>query len=233
MSKMTPIEALQAICDAHKFNTASLLPHQVHEIAQSALDAYQSEGPSDGDVELAAKDKAEPAAFVPISVEMPPNRCYVTLGFADESTCARFTRKIVRHGKLYAAPPAERARMSDIDKRILAAFRAVGTWAGPNLTLAIERELGATVFTDNGDDIEARMSYAAEHACPTCGGSGHKDDVTVVGETIDILASYLDDGGHHGEADNVRNGTDLESYEIEFRLIDWILHHCKASSTGG
>ena len=34
-----------------------------------------------------------------------------------------------------------------------------------------------------------------------------------------VLAMCLDDWGHPTEADNVRNGEDLESYEIEFRLI--------------
>lgn len=36
---------------------------------------------------------------------------------------------------------------------------------------------GSVCFTDNGDDIEQRMSEHAENACPYCGGSGHKDDV--------------------------------------------------------
>lgn len=42
----------------------------------------------------------------------------------------------------------------------------------------------------------------------------------------DLLSSYLDDGGHHTEAHNVRNAIDLESYENEMRLIDWMLRHC-------
>lgn len=66
--------------------------------------------------------------------------------------------------------------------------------------------------------------------CYKCGKQAREkaEPVAIEGERVDLLASYLDDGGHHGEADNVRNGTDLESYEVEFRLIDWILRHCKA-----
>lgn len=40
-----------------------------------------------------------------------------------------------------------------------------------------------------------------------------------------LLSSYLDDGGWHTEAENVRNGVDLESYENELSLIDWLLRH--------
>lgn len=54
------------------------------------------------------------------------------------------------------------------------------------------------------------------------------EPVAIEGERFSLLASYLDDGGWHDEASNVRNGVDLESYEVEFRLIDWILRHCKA-----
>jgi hypothetical protein len=43
------------------------------------------------------------------------------------------------------------------------------------------------------------------------------------------LASYLDDGGWHDEAANVRNGIDLESYETDLRLIDWLRRHTHLS----
>lgn len=43
--------------------------------------------------------------------------------------------------------------------------------------LGEQREAQGAVFTDNGDEIEARLKYDAEHSCPACGGSGHKDDV--------------------------------------------------------
>lgn len=44
-------------------------------------------------------------------------------------------------------------------------------------------------------------------------------------EKMTLLSSYLDDGGWHTEAENVRNGVDLESYENELSLIDWLLRH--------
>jgi hypothetical protein len=50
-------------------------------------------------------------------------------------------------------------------------------------------------------------------------------------KTSDLLSSYLDDGGHHTEAHNVRNAIDLESYENEMRLIDWMLRHCVKRSS--
>lgn len=47
-------------------------------------------------------------------------------------------------------------------------------------TLLSQRQTrGAQVmFADNGEDIERRVAEHAENACPYCGGSGHKDDVT-------------------------------------------------------
>ena len=45
----------------------------------------------------------------------------------------------------------------------------------------------------------------------------------------ELLAFYLDDGGWHTEAENVRNGIDLESYENELRLIDWLRRHAHLS----
>jgi hypothetical protein len=45
-----------------------------------------------------------------------------------------------------------------------------------------------------------------------------------------LLASYLDDGGWHAEAENVRKGIDLESYENELQLIDWLRRHATSSS---
>jgi hypothetical protein len=41
----------------------------------------------------------------------------------------------------------------------------------------------------------------------------------------DLLAMYLDDGGWHTEASNVREGIDLESYENELKLIKWMRRH--------
>ena len=41
----------------------------------------------------------------------------------------------------------------------------------------------------------------------------------------ELLASYLDDGGWHCEAENVREEIDLESYENELQLIDWLRRH--------
>jgi hypothetical protein len=55
---MTPIKALQAICDAHKFNIASLPPHQVHEIAQSAITRHLSQPAERGE----AQEKAGPVS---------------------------------------------------------------------------------------------------------------------------------------------------------------------------
>lgn len=52
-------------------------------------------------------------------------------------------------------------------------------------------------------------------------------------KTMTLLASYLDDGGWHIEADNVRNGVDLESYENETRLIDWITRHLSQPAERG
>lgn len=43
--------------------------------------------------------------------------------------------------------------------------------------------------------------------------------------TLTLLSSYLDDGGWHTEAENVRNGVDLKSYENEIRLIAWLNRH--------
>jgi hypothetical protein len=42
---------------------------------------------------------------------------------------------------------------------------------------AIDSLLSKTMFADNGEDIERRMTEHAENACPYCGGSGHKGDV--------------------------------------------------------
>ncbi|MBN5158824.1 MULTISPECIES: hypothetical protein [unclassified Stenotrophomonas] len=39
----------------------------------------------------------------------------------------------------------------------------------------------------------------------------------------ELLASCLDEWGHHQEAENVREGEDLESYEFELRVIDQLL----------
>ena len=39
----------------------------------------------------------------------------------------------------------------------------------------------------------------------------------------ELLASCLDEWGHHQEAENVREGEDLESYEFELRLIGQLL----------
>ncbi|HFT6977404.1 hypothetical protein I5V28_16095 [Stenotrophomonas maltophilia] len=39
----------------------------------------------------------------------------------------------------------------------------------------------------------------------------------------ELLASCLDEWGHHQEAENVREGEDLESYELELRLIGQLL----------
>lgn len=39
----------------------------------------------------------------------------------------------------------------------------------------------------------------------------------------ELLASCLDEWGHHREADNVREGEDLESYEFELRVIRQLL----------
>lgn len=39
----------------------------------------------------------------------------------------------------------------------------------------------------------------------------------------ELLANCLDEWGHHQEAENVREGEDLESYEFELRLIGQLL----------
>lgn len=39
----------------------------------------------------------------------------------------------------------------------------------------------------------------------------------------ELLASCLDEWGHPCEAENIREGEDLESYESEFRLISQLL----------
>ncbi len=39
----------------------------------------------------------------------------------------------------------------------------------------------------------------------------------------ELLASCLDEWGHHQEAENVREGEDLQSYELELRLIGQLL----------
>lgn len=39
----------------------------------------------------------------------------------------------------------------------------------------------------------------------------------------ELLASCLDEWGHRQEAENVREGEDLESYEFELRLIGQLL----------
>lgn len=39
----------------------------------------------------------------------------------------------------------------------------------------------------------------------------------------DLLASCLNEWGHHQEAGNVRDGDDLESYEFELRVIGQLL----------
>ena len=52
-------------------------------------------------------------------------------------------------------------------------------------------------------------------------------------KTMTLLASYLDDGGWHTEAENVRNGVDLESYENEIRLIGWITRHLSQPAERG
>lgn len=39
----------------------------------------------------------------------------------------------------------------------------------------------------------------------------------------ELQASCLDEWGHHQEAENVRGGEDLESYELELRLIGQLL----------
>ncbi|WP_447898033.1 hypothetical protein [Stenotrophomonas sepilia] len=39
----------------------------------------------------------------------------------------------------------------------------------------------------------------------------------------ELLASCLDEWGHHQESENVREGEDLESYEFELRLIGQLL----------
>ena len=43
-----------------------------------------------------------------------------------------------------------------------------------------------------------------------------------------LLSSYLCDGGWHTEANNVLEGVDLDSYENELSLIDWLLRHVPA-----
>lgn len=39
----------------------------------------------------------------------------------------------------------------------------------------------------------------------------------------ELLASCLDEWGHHQEAENVREGEDVESYEFELRVIGQLL----------
>jgi hypothetical protein len=41
----------------------------------------------------------------------------------------------------------------------------------------------------------------------------------------ELLARYLGDQGAYTEAENVREGIDLESYGNELRLIDWLRRH--------
>ncbi|MHC1658234.1 hypothetical protein ACODUN_14430 [Stenotrophomonas riyadhensis] len=48
----------------------------------------------------------------------------------------------------------------------------------------------------------------------------------------DLLASCLDEWGHHQEADNVREGEDLESYELELRIIGQLLRFGVETGSG-
>lgn len=39
-------------------------------------------------------------------------------------------------------------------------------------------------FADKAEDIEARLQYELENSCPSCGGSGHKDDCATDAEPV-------------------------------------------------
>lgn len=39
-------------------------------------------------------------------------------------------------------------------------------------------------FADTAEDIEARLQYQLENSCPSCGGSGHKDDCATDAEPV-------------------------------------------------
>lgn len=63
------------------------------------------------------------------------------------SAVANFDRKIK---PIYPISDAKRISATDIDVRIVEAFKAVGRWGGDNLTTAIERALFAAPEADHG-----------------------------------------------------------------------------------
>jgi hypothetical protein len=68
-----------------------------------------------------------------------------------------------------------------------------------------------------------------------CNASNPPRGAQVMTMTIEreLLASFLDDGDWHTEAENVRKGIDLASYENELQLIDWLRRHTHPAAPTG
>ena len=83
-------------------------------------------------------------------------------------------------------------------------YREVAQWAIDEIerlrkiseTLIKAAADNGRVFVDTADEIEERMKHDAENACPHCGGSGHKDDVSSIPEN-DCPDCGAGDDNHH------------------------------------
>ena len=98
-----------------------------------------------------------------------------------------------------AAQSPERRPITDEDaRRIAESFLGGPVWVDAadikDMRAALEsvypHGVQSAPFADTADAIEERLRYDSEHACPHCGGSGHKDDAQPAPDASGVAEAF-------------------------------------------
>ncbi|WP_425953022.1 hypothetical protein [Ralstonia pseudosolanacearum] len=143
------------------------------------------------------------------------------LDFVAQSVCSAAETEEATTA-LEVIPVRVKTVLTSLPEGVLAALRQ----AAANQSEVAESASGGLMFISYGDG-EQKMIDAAAVACPHCGGSGHKDDVTPI--SISAVGLTPDQLGAVEEAIAIVRGQELKDYDRVVASLQSILSHALAA----